>query len=130
MKLTLGQLLAAEEALKRLSEQKTSVLIAYRLSLVLKQVNEFLTPFYEQRLQLARRYGVEDKGVVTIPPDRAVEFAQALAPLLNEVVELKFTPFEVEDIKGEISAQDLLNLGWLFNDKTSPCDPSSECEGV
>jgi FAD/FMN-containing dehydrogenase len=115
MELKLRDILLAEQPLMRLSEIKMSALCAFRLGLVIRQIRPVLDTFYEHRNRLAREFGEEKDGQITIPPDRVGEFMEKLKPLLEESVDVNFTPFNPQDIQGETTPADMYALYWLFD---------------
>ena len=113
----LHDLVVAEQPMARLMEQKMSALTAYRLALIARQVEPHLEAFKKQRLEIARRFGEEKDGQVTVPKERMEEFLKELQPLLDEEVEIKFRPISPQDIDGQISPQDIYSLWWLFDNE-------------
>jgi len=113
----LQDLVTAEQPIARLMEQKMSALTAYRLALIARQMEPYLEAFKKQRLEIARRYGEERDGQVTVPPERVTEFLNEMQPILDEEVEIKFRPISPKDIDGQISPQDIYSLWWLFDNE-------------
>ena len=110
----LQDLVVAEQPMARLMEQKMSALTAYRLALIVRQMEPHLAEFKKQRLEIARRYGEEKDGQVTVPEERMAEFLKELQPLLDEEVEIKFHPISPQAIEGMMTPQDMYALHWLF----------------
>lgn len=120
MKITLGELKSAIEALNKIIAVPLSVKVSYYLSKTIKVINEELTHLEETRIKLVEKYGQKDeKGETSVTKENFPKFVEEFKQLLSEEVEINIKPIklsEVLDVK--LSALDILALGTLLEDDT------------
>jgi hypothetical protein len=119
MTVTLLQLKNSEVVLSKLLSTELPVQISYRLSKLIKKVNEELTDFESSRQKLFEKYGEPaDNNSITVKPECQQDFLADLNNLLAETVELpdikinindiadvKFSAFEITQIEPWIDAE-------------------------
>lgn len=90
MKIKASELLAAFPALQKFSQKEgMGPKASYRIGKMLRKAGAEVQALNEQRFQLAKKYGEEKGGQVTVPDDKQAAFAEELKPLLEEEVELE-----------------------------------------
>lgn len=99
LKTKLHTLVEAREPFQNLSSKELPLKTSYKLAKVIRQVNEELALFDEQRLKLCRKYGVlsEKDNTYSVPPDKMPEFGKEYAELLAIDVELDFEKVHLPD---------------------------------
>lgn len=113
MRLTVGQLLGAESALRTLSTLRLPVKTAYAVSKLLKLAAKELEVVNEQRNGWIAEYGVEENGQKVIKPGSEgwQSFKAKLDELVAVEVELAWTPIAFEAMADQnIAPGDLLAL--------------------
>jgi hypothetical protein len=116
---TLGELIEAEDALKRLLEVKCSAQLAYNVAKVAKAVQAETKHFHEKRDALVRELGEpvpgDTTGAIRVKSSEVPQFQQKLQELLLVETSLILTPLKLSDLP-EITGADLLRLGALVTD--------------
>lgn len=86
MKLTNGDIWSAQEPLKKLIEQKFPVMVSYRISKLVRKLDEQFKVIEETRVGLIRKYGKDDgKGNMLV--DATSESYPAFIAEFNELME-------------------------------------------
>ena len=121
MKAKLSEVLDMKEPLGRLSNEKLPIKIAFKLSKVIKAIDEHLNDINTQRESLFKDLSVEgkddQKGQLVIPPENVDEFNKQWGELLGVEVELDFKPISFDDLPDvQLSSQDMLKLSLIFED--------------
>jgi single-stranded DNA-specific DHH superfamily exonuclease len=99
MKTTILDILNGQAALEKLVGQEVKISAAFRLSKLIKEINEELQLFEEHRQSLVKKYGDEQEdGNVVIPEDKLEEFQTEFNELLTTEVDLKHDPIAVDDL--------------------------------
>lgn len=116
MKVTLAQIKNAETVLTKLLTAELPIQVSFRLSKLIKKINEELIDFESSRQKLFEKYGEQlDNNTITIKPEFQQEYLEQINSLLGEPVELpevKVSITEISDLK--ISAVDTAALEpWL-----------------
>jgi len=90
--ITLGELKTIEATLSKLLTMQLPIKLSFRLSKILKPINEELARIEEFRVAKVMELGVptEDGGSVTIPPDKIEQFKQEIGELYSEEITLPF----------------------------------------
>ncbi len=101
MKLTNGDIFAAQEPLKKLIEQKFPVMVSYKLAKMIKKLDEPYKLIEETKQGLIKKYGAVDstgklvtrKGdndvdILDLSPEREREFLEEFNELMNQEVEI------------------------------------------
>jgi hypothetical protein len=111
--LTLGDCLAAEEALTRLAAQPTSPKIAYRLAKLLRLIRVETAHFHEQRIALFKELATPEELEAGVMNGHAAAFTARINELCAVPVELVITPLTSADIDAlqTVRADDLMRLG-------------------
>jgi hypothetical protein len=92
---SLGELKSIEESLRKLVAVQLPIVLSYKLSKVIKKINDALTSLEEHRLTLVQRYGdSQPDGSIKVPPDKVEEFMTEYNQLLGVEVEIDFSPIE------------------------------------
>lgn len=121
MNATLAQVLDMKEPLGRLSNEKLPLKIAFKLSKVIKAIDEHLTDINTQRENLFTDLAVEgkddQKGQLVIPQENVDEFNKQWGELLGVEVEVNFDPVSFDDLPDvQLTPQDMLKLSLIFED--------------
>ena len=116
MTVTLSQLKTSETVLVKLLSAELPVRVSYRLSKIIKNINQELTEFESSRQKLFEKYGEpQNDNTIMVKPELQQEFLAQLNMLLAETVELpdiKVTVQDLDDVK--FSALELAVLEpWL-----------------
>jgi len=116
MKLKLGKILEMKEPLARLTNEQLPLKIAFRLNKLIKALDENLNIIESERVKLVQKLGEQNtEGNVQVPKDKIPQFQEEYVELLNEEVEIEFTPFDLEKFENvKITTQDMLKLEVLF----------------
>lgn len=107
-----------KEPLINLIEKEIPVSIAFRLNKFVKAIDEHLTEIEDFRVKLINQYGVknEEKNLVEVPNNKMKDFSREMNNLLNEEVEIEFTPINInlfgDDL--QLSTKDLMILEKIF----------------
>lgn len=102
MKLTLGNLLAAQPALKKLLNTDMPVTTAFKLSKVAKDIDKEFAEYEEQRVKLVQKYGAaDDQGNVSVKDEYIQTFMDDISKLHAIECELPGDPIGVDQL-GEI----------------------------
>jgi hypothetical protein len=114
MKVTLGQIKGAEQALGTLSNQALPIQTAYKISRLIKQVISEISDLEEHRKRLVEKFGTTDAdtGIITVTEENIPLFSEALRPLLETEVTLNFDKLGAKDLPESfnISSSDILQL--------------------
>jgi hypothetical protein len=122
MKLTLSKLVQGAEALGRLSKEKVSGKLAYRMSRDLRLINQELTTHNEARTKLLEQYGTagaqSPQGVqYSFENGNAELFFADMNELEATEIELDIHPLTETDIENiQCTAEDLLVLEWMIEE--------------
>lgn len=116
MTLTLMQIKNAEAVLNKLLTSPLPVKVSYRLSKIIKKLNEELTQFENSRQKLFEKYGTDDgQGSLTVGDQNQAVFLSELNSLLAETVDLEDIKIQLDDIADiKFSAVEIAQLEpWL-----------------
>lgn len=116
MTLTLLQIKNSETVLNKLLTSPLPVKVSYRLSKIIKKLNDELTQFENSRQKLFEKYGTNDgQGAITVGEQNQAVFLKELNELLSETVELDDIKIHLDDIADiKFSAIEIAQLDpWL-----------------
>jgi len=111
VQVTVGQLAAAEGALKRLQQERLPARVAFRLARILREVDPILQAYNEAHTPLVKRFWKPTKKEnIYVPSEGEVLWA--------ETVEINASPLTETDLAGAaISAGDVLALEWMIEEE-------------
>lgn len=98
--ITLGELKTIETALSKLLTMQLPIKLSFRLSKILKPINDELARVEEFRVAKIMELGVpnEDNSSVTIPTEKLEQFKQEIGELYSEEITLPFEPVQIDDL--------------------------------
>lgn len=101
MKITISEILNGRPVLEKLVDKEISIKTAYRLSRIIKVLNEELQHFEEQRQKLVQQYGEQQEdapeGNVVVLEENMEPFQKDLAELLTAEIDLNCEPMHIEE---------------------------------
>ena len=111
IKTKLQTLVKAGDAFTKLSAIELPLKTSYKLAKLIRQVNDELVLFDEQRLKLCKKYGayITEENSYSIPPDKMPEFSNEYSELLSVEVNLNFEKVTLPETLN-ITPADILNL--------------------
>lgn len=99
MKLTLGELLNGKPALEKLVNLEIGIKTAYKISRIIRKLNEELQHFEEQRQKLVTQYGEpQENGNVIVTEENMEAFAQELNDLVALEIKLDFEAVSLDEL--------------------------------
>jgi len=121
MQVTVGQLAAAEGALKRLQQERLPARVAFRLARILREVDPVLRAYNKAHTPLVERFWIptEKENIYKPPKEEKAweEYKKERDPLWAETVEINASPLTETDLAGAaISAGDVLALEWMIEE--------------
>ncbi len=118
---TLGELVAAEDALKRVAALKLPVKSAYHVAKLIRIVSGEVRAFHEQRERFIRELGVtappnaHGEQTISVTPEQWPEFQRRIRELAAISVSIAWGPLTVEMFGTEsVAPADLVALGPLM----------------
>jgi len=118
MQVTVGQLAAAEGALKRLQQERLPARVAFRLARILREADPILRAYNDAHTPLVERFWkpMEKKNMYAPPEgEKWEEYKRERGVLWAETVEINASPLTETDLAGvAISAGDVLALEWMI----------------
>jgi predicted ThiF/HesA family dinucleotide-utilizing enzyme len=122
MKLSLQEIFNIQAALIKLAEEKLPIKVAYRLARIIKGLEKEIGLVEEQRVDLIKKYGVEDDNKNwKVPDENIAAFQTEYAELLKEEVELLAEPIKLsllETITSDVSLLAIAGIDKLIQDDT------------
>lgn len=114
MKLTLGDLVAAQQPLERLVQCEVEARVAFQLARTVRQINVELQSYGVAQKALLDRMGTlsEDKSQYHVASEHQEEFATEMRELLDSKVEVDVTQIAEADLP-DMTAADAMALWWL-----------------
>lgn len=111
IKTNLQTLVRARDAFAKLSSVEMPSKTSYKLAKIIRQVNDELVLFDEQRLKLCKKYGayITEENSYSIPPDKMPEFSSEYSKLLSVEVNLISEKVMLPETLS-ITPADILNL--------------------
>jgi hypothetical protein len=106
----LKNILSAKESLSRLGNESLPIKLSYRLSKLIKRINDELKLFDENRSKIFNRY--KDSEGTRIPDENIIEFNRTMSELVDIEINIDLNPLDLTDLvdKLNLSAFDLINL--------------------
>lgn len=113
---SLREIVEGMPALNTLSVQPLDTKTAYRISRVLRAVNDEMKLFEEQRVALLDKFGTKGDGQYSFEtPEAREDFEREYKELLSVEVELHIASIKVDELTGiKIAPADLAALDWLI----------------
>lgn len=120
MKITLGELQVAIEALNKIINVSLSIKVSYYLSKTIKVINEELSHLEKARIKLVEQYGTKnEKEEVRVTQENFPKFHEEFRQLLSEEVDINIKTIKLSEILDvKLSTMDILALGKLLEDDT------------
>jgi hypothetical protein len=113
MKVTIEKVLDAKESMGKLLQKDLPIKSSFKLSRLVKKLNEELEVFNEKRKDLFKKFGKElEDGRYHLGEEVAEDYNNNLKELLSVEIEIDFEPLKVDQL-GEnitISTTDLMQL--------------------
>ena len=107
------ELLNCQEIFNKISQIQVKASLAFRISKIVKAINEELTKFNELRMELFTKYGEKNEGTneLVITEKNKDKFMSELNQLLEETVTLNFTKIDISEIDDlKLSTVELFQL--------------------
>ena len=121
MKFTLAEIRWMQRGLATITQMSLPIRTSYRVSKLLTSCNQEMVNVEKAREELVKRFSVKnpDKpGELQVTPENEEKFREEFAQLLQEEVEIDFTPIDIsdfgEDIK--ITPMELASLSKIIKD--------------
>jgi len=118
MQVTVGQLVAAEGALKRLQQERLPARVAFRLARILREVSPVLQAYNDAHNALVRRLWVptEKENIYSPPQGEAwEEYVTERTALWEDTVCVNASQLKEVDLAGvTMTTADALALGWMI----------------
>lgn len=127
MKLTLGDLLNAKDALNKLAETKgLKASTAFVIARNIREINPQYEEYDKTYKDILNKYAVkDDKGEILIIDDNQIKLIEGksedyfveLSELLNVEVEMPISPVALDELDGaELSPMDMLNIDFMIKE--------------
>jgi len=113
MKITLAEIKSLEESLAKIFNKDVNIKIAYRLSSLLKKLNEEMKTLEETRIKLVKQYGEENEEThqFSVSEEKAQDFYKEFNELMQVVIDIDFEPIQLKELGDiDMSASDVLRL--------------------
>ena len=136
IKLTLAELLAARDVLKKLAQMDFSVRTGYAVARIVRAADAELIPAEQKKNELIRKYGEQDKDngdLWRVKPENQAEVDRQYRELLAVEVELPCTPIKMSVLDGERLPTDDRLMAILMDvraSKRAPLDAIPEIRGL
>lgn len=109
--------------LNKLAMQPMPASSAFKIKRVIASLSKELEAYTESKNDLVKKYGEEsDDGNIGVRPDNEhwSEFQKEFVDLVNQEIEINIPLLKPEDLVGDISAQDLIILDFIFEPEPEP----------
>lgn len=118
VKVKLLEVLAAENSLVALMDQKLSMSLCFKLKKILKSITAEITLFQEARAQKIKEIGVpEGENSYKVLPENEEKFKKEIEELLQKEISLEFEKIEIESLppseKESLEKSTLSTLDWV-----------------
>lgn len=114
MKLKLGDVTMMQQGLTVLLNQPLPIKLSYKLGKLVKIVDEEIQEIENRRIELVKKYGVEDKekGTIKVSDENQDHFMKEYSELLDLDVNLDFEQVDINQLPDDIkiSPQQLIFL--------------------
>lgn len=116
MQIRLKQIIAANDALKKLSTINLPIKISYRLRRLDDKVKSILGTYEEARVSLVKEYGqTQDDGTFSVSdPEKLKTFWEKTSELQEVEENIEFDKIKLEDM-GSISIAPEALVEWIFD---------------
>lgn len=116
MKITVGDIVNATNALGRLMAQPMKAKASYRLAKAVKHIQPTLDAFNDTRSKLVEKYADKDGEIK--PDDKNFDkWVEELQEVLDEEIDIEVKQVTLASIsQAEISGSDMMALDWLIKD--------------
>ena len=118
IKLKMYQVRSMKDPLTKLIEKEIKVSLAFRITKLIKVIDQYLEDIEELRISLVNKLGVknEETNTIEVPGKKMKQFSQSMNELLNEEVTIDFTPIPIAELGDdlELATKDLMILEPLF----------------
>jgi len=114
-----AEVLSSQESLRVLVETKMVARASFKVSLLVKKLEEYVKTYQESREKLIKEFGVESTespGQFSFVPENQVKFVEQHTSLLDVVVDVNVNKIKADDILGGIEPKHLLMLEWLIEE--------------
>jgi len=104
VKVSLKELKQAELALSKVLNASLPIKVSYWINKNMKPIIAELTLVEEKRVQLVKKYAVDKDGKPSqnVPKENMEALQNEFISLLDEEVEIDFTPIKLKDIENEV----------------------------
>jgi hypothetical protein len=126
MKLTNQDLLNSIPTLKKLSQEQLPIKISYVISKNIKNIEEELVVYEEERQKLLKQYAeldkegkpkVNDKGHYVIKPENQLEFNKGVLELLGIETDVNISKIDLNALEGlKISPLELTSINFMIKE--------------
>ena len=119
MQITISEILKGKSVLEKLVDKEISIKTAYKLSRMIKVLNEELQTFEESRQKLVQQYGeVQEDDSIAVKEDNIEAFNTELADLLTAEIEVGCEPISIDEFADgvEIKTAELMMIEKFITD--------------
>ena len=118
-KLTVQQIVDANQAIRDILQEKVPVMLSFRLALINKALEPTMTSYGNSRDELLNQYGTPVEGAYgqfKIDPENTAAFNDSLQALLASEIEVDINPIPLQlfDGAGNIKGSAIVNLQWAI----------------
>ena len=113
----LKELVNLKPSLEKLIVQDLPIKIAYKLSKLVKRLNEEYVIYSKNKNNLFEKYGTKEKEKITVKPENMKQFKKDLEELLEIEVKMNIDKIKLSDLNTiKISTIDMTNLDILIEE--------------
>jgi hypothetical protein len=120
MKLTLKQIWESQQAMpKLLGRDLSNIKASYWIGRNAKTLDGEFTALNEKRIQLVKKFGVEDKAANKwdIPADKRDDFNKAFAELLDTEIDINITQIDISMLSdAKLSPSDTVSIDFMLKE--------------
>ena len=119
MKFSLGEIYGLTRSLQKVTNKELPIKISFRICKFLKDCSSEMEILEKSRVQLVEKYaGAQVAGQeMKVDDDNKAKFQEEFGSLLNEEVEIDFTPISIEDFGDiSISTNDVISMQKIFKE--------------
>ena len=101
MKIKLEKLKIIKKFLSKLLDKELDVIVAYKISKLVKQTTQDLTILEENRIKLVRKYSSKEPskdGTVSVDVDKQMDFHNEYRKLLEQEIKVDFNPIPMDKL--------------------------------
>ena len=112
------QIVTAQPAMGKLAQMDLPMGVSYRLLRLLKDTGEIVELFNKKQRELFEQYGNQEDDKIVIPDENQEEFNEKMTSLLNEEIDLEFTPINVDAFADDVklTIPEINSLEWMLTD--------------